>query len=104
MEMWTKKTIYLIRHGESVWNKAQKDKDAVAMLSAKDHPLNKAGKEQAEGLQVAASLAVSLHRIEHSNPHHTLNPNSTERTPSLILTPTPSRTPTPPQVNLTPTP
>lgn len=54
MEMWTKKTIYLIRHGESVWNKAQKDKDAVAMLSAKDHPLNKAGKEQAEGLQVSS--------------------------------------------------
>ena len=45
------KVVYLVRHGESVWNKAQHDKDVVAMLSDVDHPLNAEGRAQAEGLQ-----------------------------------------------------
>lgn len=45
-----KKTIYVVRHGESVWNKAQADKDVGAMMSDVDHPLNEKGREQAEGL------------------------------------------------------
>eukprot|EP00966_Prymnesium_polylepis_P154549 3568543-Prymnesium_polylepis.1 len=51
--MATKKVVYIIRHGESVWNAAQRDKDAVAMLSTVDHPLNEAGRDQAEGLQAS---------------------------------------------------
>ncbi|KAL1521659.1 hypothetical protein AB1Y20_021316 [Prymnesium parvum] len=51
--MPNKKSVYFIRHGESVWNKAQKDKDALAMLSSVDHPLNDAGRAQAEALQEA---------------------------------------------------
>mmetsp|Transcript_6825 Transcript_6825/g.15324 ORF Transcript_6825/g.15324 Transcript_6825/m.15324 type:complete len:230 (+) Transcript_6825:666-1355(+) len=41
----------MVRHGESVWNKAQKEKDVASMLSNVDHPLNEAGRSQAEGLQ-----------------------------------------------------
>jgi broad specificity phosphatase PhoE len=47
----SQKVMYVVRHGESVWNKAQKDKDAVAMLSDVDHPLNEAGRQQAEALR-----------------------------------------------------
>jgi len=52
------KTLFLIRHGESVWNQAQADKDMVAMLSDVDHPLNQLGRLQAEGL--AAHLAAEM--------------------------------------------
>jgi hypothetical protein len=54
------KTIFLIRHGESIWNQAQADKDMVAMLSDVDHPLNQLGRLQAEGLaaHLAAEIAV----------------------------------------------
>ena len=45
-----RKTLYLVRHGESVWNAAQASKDVVAMLGAVDHPLNETGRRQAEGL------------------------------------------------------
>ena len=45
-----RKTIYLIRHGESVWNAAQANRDVVGMLSAVDHPLNANGRAQAEKL------------------------------------------------------
>lgn len=45
-----RKTVYLVRHGESVWNAAQASKDVVAMLSAVDHPLNDTGRSQAESL------------------------------------------------------
>ena len=45
-----RKTLYLIRHGESVWNAAQANNDVVGMLSAVDHPLNENGRTQAEGL------------------------------------------------------
>ena len=50
-----KKTIFLIRHGESVWNEAQADKNVVGMFSEVDHPLNGDGRIQSEGL--AAHLA-----------------------------------------------
>ena len=54
-----RKTIYIVRHGESVWNKAQNDKDVVAMLSDVDHPLNEMGRAQAEGLRGALAAAVA---------------------------------------------
>eukprot|EP00009_Paramoeba_aestuarina_P004780 CAMPEP_0201508488 /NCGR_PEP_ID=MMETSP0161_2-20130828/1848_1 /ASSEMBLY_ACC=CAM_ASM_000251 /TAXON_ID=180227 /ORGANISM="Neoparamoeba aestuarina, Strain SoJaBio B1-5/56/2" /LENGTH=568 /DNA_ID=CAMNT_0047903177 /DNA_START=53 /DNA_END=1756 /DNA_ORIENTATION=+ len=46
-----RKTIYFIRHGQSVWNKAQADKDARGMMSQVDHPLDQTGVNQALGLQ-----------------------------------------------------
>lgn len=57
-----RKTVYLVRHGESVWNAAQASKDVVAMLSAVDHPLNDTGRSQAEGL--ARHLAAGGNEAE----------------------------------------
>eukprot|EP00300_Choanocystis_sp_HF-7_P027254 c32335_g1_i1.p1 GENE.c32335_g1_i1~~c32335_g1_i1.p1 ORF type:complete len:399 (-),score=102.48 c32335_g1_i1:32-1198(-) len=45
------KTIYIVRHGESAWNAAQKQKNIFRMWSASDHPLNAEGVEQALTLQ-----------------------------------------------------
>lgn len=44
------KTLFLVRHGESVWNEAQDDKDVLTMLSDVDHHLNLLGRKQAERL------------------------------------------------------
>ena len=46
------KTVFVVRHGQSTWNKAQADRDVVAMFSDTDHPLNDVGVYQAEALQV----------------------------------------------------
>ena len=48
-----RKTVYLVRHGESVWNQAQASKDVGAMLGDTDHPLNHVGRVQAEALQAS---------------------------------------------------
>jgi bisphosphoglycerate-dependent phosphoglycerate mutase len=37
------KLLFVVRHGESKWNKAQSDKDIYTMLSSTDHPLNEKG-------------------------------------------------------------
>ncbi|ETO29774.1 hypothetical protein RFI_07348 [Reticulomyxa filosa] len=42
-----KKTLILIRHGESYWNQAQEDKNLVDMYKRCDHPLNANGVDQA---------------------------------------------------------
>ena len=57
--MPSKKTLYIVRHGESVWNKAQAEKDVATMLSTTDHPLNDEGRKQAEGLR--ARLVSAQH-------------------------------------------
>lgn len=44
----SRKTIFLIRHGESVWNEAQRRKRAGKMVKTTDHPLNSTGIDQAE--------------------------------------------------------
>ena len=54
-----RKSVYIVRHGESVWNKAQKDVNVAAMLSDVDHPLNEAGREQAERLRDAIEQAAA---------------------------------------------
>ena len=48
-----RRVIYLVRHGESVWNKAQDEKRIDVMLSDVDHPLNATGRAQAETLLAA---------------------------------------------------
>lgn len=45
-----RKVVYLVRHGESVWNKAQADKRVDVMLADVDHPLNATGRAQSESL------------------------------------------------------
>ena len=48
-------------HGESVWNKAQARR-TLAMLSDVDHPLNQAGRAQAEALRDAIERATRRRR------------------------------------------
>jgi len=43
----SRKRIYFLRHGESQWNAAQREKDIVRMFSTRDHPLTKNGIHQA---------------------------------------------------------
>ena len=43
--------VFFVRHGESVWNRAQADMDVATMLLNLDHPLNEAGRQQAEVLR-----------------------------------------------------
>jgi len=52
------KTLFLVRHGESVWNKAQSELNLVALASAVDHPLNGTGRAQAEALQKKVAKLV----------------------------------------------
>lgn len=42
--------VFFIRHGESVWNKAQSAMNLRKMFNARDHPLSELGVEQAEAL------------------------------------------------------
>ena len=53
------KRLYVVRHGESVWNQGQKDLNLVALYSQVDHPLNVLGREQAEGLAQKLAQAAS---------------------------------------------
>lgn len=45
------KTIFLIRHGESAWNKAQREMQLHEMARTTDHPLTAQGRKQAEQLK-----------------------------------------------------
>ena len=42
--------LYLVRHGESAWNEAKREKNVLAMMSY-DHPLTMRGTQQAEALR-----------------------------------------------------
>ncbi len=42
------KRVFLLRHGESKWNRAVSTKDVKALISQRDHPLNQRGIAQAE--------------------------------------------------------
>ena len=54
-----RKRLYVVRHGESVWNQGQKDLNLVALYSQVDHPLSVLGREQAEGLALKLAQAAS---------------------------------------------
>ncbi|KAJ1448562.1 histidine phosphatase superfamily [Pelagophyceae sp. CCMP2097] len=60
------KIVYVIRHGESQWNTAQKRKDPLAMFGQFDHALTMRGVEQAEGLRsrIRSASRYSKARIE----------------------------------------
>lgn len=45
------KTVYVVRHGESQWNVAQKERDPVGMFGKFDHALTAKGVGQAESLR-----------------------------------------------------
>ena len=45
-----RRTLFVVRHGESEWNRAQAALDVGKMWSQVDHPLSLEGRRQAEGL------------------------------------------------------
>lgn len=51
------KKVYLVRHAESLWNKAQRNKDIVGLLKTVDHELTRDGVEQALALAEKIELA-----------------------------------------------
>lgn len=53
------KHIFLIRHGESVWNKAQKTKNLPKMLGQVDHPLSVDGFQQCRDLSEKLTAAAA---------------------------------------------
>jgi len=59
------KKVFLIRHGESVWNKAQREKKVTQLLEQVDHPLSDHGFEQCLKLrdQVAAKKALDSSQL-----------------------------------------
>lgn len=59
-----RKTLFFFRHGQSVWNRAQKELDVLAMVSGVDHPLNGAGRLQAEGLRAELARLVAIAEAE----------------------------------------
>ena len=58
-----RKTIFVVRHGKSVWNKAQEEKDLVALIG-RDHGLCAAGVEQAERLNSCVRRVVEEHQTK----------------------------------------
>jgi hypothetical protein len=57
--------LFMVRHGESTWNKGEDERDMVQMLKEVDHPLTKKGIGQAERFrdmwtEAAAAAAASL--------------------------------------------
>ena len=60
-----RKRLYLIRHGESEWNRAQSGLDPLSMYAQVDHPLSVTGRKQAEGLQ--ATLAAVYREGEYKS-------------------------------------
>lgn len=67
------KHVFFIRHGESVWNEAQKDVNVGKMMNY-DHPLNKEGIRQAQTLNAAwkNSLAENNRKIASAKKSPTL--------------------------------
>eukprot|EP00746_Dinoflagellata_sp_MGD_P009518 gnl/MRDRNA2_/MRDRNA2_119381_c0_seq1.p1 gnl/MRDRNA2_/MRDRNA2_119381_c0~~gnl/MRDRNA2_/MRDRNA2_119381_c0_seq1.p1 ORF type:complete len:490 (+),score=111.15 gnl/MRDRNA2_/MRDRNA2_119381_c0_seq1:86-1555(+) len=61
-----KKTVYFVRHGESIWNKAQSQMDLVEMGKTTDHALSLKGRQQAQKLreQVKDAMATKDANLE----------------------------------------
>ncbi|MDP2437075.1 MAG: histidine phosphatase family protein [archaeon] len=60
----TKRTFFLIRHGESQWNEAQGKKSAKGMVKTTDHGLNLVGIQQAQAFNAKWRAAESSPRVE----------------------------------------
>jgi len=61
-----KKTVYFVRHGESIWNKAQSQMDLVEMGKTTDHALSLKGRQQAQKLkeQVTDAMQAKEAKLE----------------------------------------
>merc|ERR1740117_2057526 len=57
----SKKFIFLVRHGESRWNRAQGTGNVCGMLGESDHGLSDEGREQSENLRrLLANAKINL--------------------------------------------
>ena len=70
-EWYTQKTLFFVRHGQSRWNDAQKSRRIDAMM-AFDHPLTRAGADQALALRERWRAAQQQQLTQPPRPlHHT---------------------------------
>ena len=53
----TTKTVFFIRHGESRWNSAQRNKNVLQLVARRDHPLTATGYAQVIALAAAVGAA-----------------------------------------------
>lgn len=67
-----KRTVFFIRHAESVWNQAQSSNNFYEMLKATDHPLSMRGRIQAEDLSSRIQAASEV-KSTRASVHHTAN-------------------------------
>lgn len=67
-----RRTVFFIRHGQSVWNKAQSNNNFYQMLKTKDHPLSTGGRDEAEALAKRIQNAESS---GHANDGRILRPD-----------------------------
>eukprot|EP00928_Gymnodinium_smaydae_P056326 TRINITY_DN39722_c0_g1_i1.p1 TRINITY_DN39722_c0_g1~~TRINITY_DN39722_c0_g1_i1.p1 ORF type:complete len:479 (-),score=62.91 TRINITY_DN39722_c0_g1_i1:422-1858(-) len=74
----TRKVIFIVRHGQSKWNQAEKEVDVKGMLETVDHSLS------VDGLSQASALAERV-KVKHSQ--------ASAGIPQMNLTPRSPRTP-----------
>mmetsp|Transcript_9759 Transcript_9759/g.28868 ORF Transcript_9759/g.28868 Transcript_9759/m.28868 type:complete len:517 (+) Transcript_9759:55-1605(+) len=60
-ELMDQRTVFFVRHGESVWNKAQDSLQLHEMARTTDHPLSAKGRKQAEALAAHLARAAREH-------------------------------------------
>eukprot|EP00913_Durusdinium_trenchii_P019746 g18562.t1 len=75
------RTVYLVRHGESQWNKAQGKMDIHGMVRTTDHSLSAKGREQAEKL--CHALRTELEKDLAGTAHPSIGPMLR---PGMIMT------------------
>lgn len=64
----SRKHLFLIRHGESKWNAAKREKNVFKMVRQHDHPINEQGYRQAHALQVGLIHAVEEDKVRPNDP------------------------------------
>ena len=64
----TRKSLFLIRHAESKWNAAKRDKNVYKMVRQHDHPINEHGYKQAASLQARLTAAAEDERQRPNEP------------------------------------
>eukprot|EP00439_Symbiodinium_sp_Y106_P071310 s508_g12.t2 len=62
------KSVYLIRHGESEWNKAQRSLNLHGMVRTTDHPLSAKGRDQAEALRHLLQMELDKAGSDKADP------------------------------------
>ena len=59
MAAMVKKQVFFVRHGESKWNAAKREKNVLKMVRQHDHPINEQGYKQARTARHGRDSAVT---------------------------------------------